>query len=197
MPSSLLPSSRSGGDRDNADSDDLRVPSSASPFGANGGALSHSSRPMNPKDFAAFLQAPPTSVGGPGGMGSALLDTYLSMIAAAGGDTNAMSAALNLQSNAARLAAAAAAAATGTDQRPTNGDGGKESDNEDSMHPGELGSDAENEDEMSESDGGGAAKGADEDDRRSGEPEGVSPTPAAAPSPPPHAMNEGATTAAN
>ena len=53
-----------------------------------------------------------TITGGPPGMGSALLDTYLSMIAAAGGDSASMAAALgSFPGRAAAFAAQAAAAA--------------------------------------------------------------------------------------
>lgn len=92
-------------------------------------------RPPNPKDF-------------PGMGGSALLDTYLSMIAAAGeGNVAAAAAAFNLQNSAgaagARAAMAAAAAAAG--MMPMNGkDPRYGSDQEEA--DGELGSDAENDD---------------------------------------------------
>ena len=152
----------------------------ASPFGgSNGGStLSPRSTPgsigrlggpgglglLNPKDFSALAagMTPPTTSAAPG-MGSALLDTYLSMIAAAGGDTNAMAAALNFQNSASRAAAFAAAAAAaggaagapGSELAspplggpPTNGD--NEPKNEDEEDEGELGSDAENDDVMSD-----------------------------------------------
>ena len=186
-----------------------RRSAAASPFGgANGGggpgsgpgsapALSPSPRgglppplgALTPKDFAALAAGP----GGPGsggppppaGMGSALLDTYLSMIAAAGGaDAGAMAAALNFQNRAALAAASMAAAGGGgggssgsgadlslaSSASPplrTNGSGGlgglgaasKEGDEEGSMHAGELGSDAENEDDLSDGDGADKQRG--------------------------------------
>lgn len=80
----------------NRDPEDLRVPTS-SPFlnrGAMGGP------------------APPHPMAGHPAMGSALLDTYLSMIAAAGGDSNTMAAALgSFPGRAAAFAAQAAQAA--------------------------------------------------------------------------------------
>lgn len=84
-----------------------------------------------------------------GGLGgSALLDTYLSMIAAADGNVAAAAAALNFQNSPARAAAmAAAAAAAGL--LPLNGKDDRYcSDREDG--DGELGSDAENDDDISE-----------------------------------------------
>ncbi len=97
------------------------------------------------KDF------PGTGIGGPG---SALLDTYLAMISAAGeGNMAAAAAALNFQNNpAAARAAAMAMAASGLHFGALNGgkDGGigvgsgYGSDREDGE--GELGSDAENDD---------------------------------------------------
>ncbi len=159
--------------RDSGEFDDHRS-AAASPFGgANGGgsnsggggapALSPSPRGLpfapgglTPKDFAAMAAggAPP---GAPGGMGSALLDTYLTMIAAAGGggDTNAVAAALNLQNRAAFAASmaassAAAAAVTSASSPPLSHLRANGGDEDNSMHAGELGSDAENEDDMSD-----------------------------------------------
>jgi len=118
----------------------LRVPMSSpyssSPFSSpnshpiNSFPLMGGLRHPNPKDF-------------PGMGGSALLDTYLSMIAAADGNVAAAAAALNFQNSPARAAAmAAAAAAAGL--IPMNGkDDRYGSDREDE---GELGSDAENDD---------------------------------------------------
>ena len=165
LPASMPTSIASAMMHGNSYPDEDRVPSASSPFGANGShSLSHSPRTLNPKDFAALAAGGHSAHPTPGGagMGSALLDTYLSMIAAAGGDTNAMAAAINFQNSASRAAAfaaaAAAAAAGGSDMSPppllpTNGDnGGKESDLEDRDVPmsGELGSDAENEDDLSD-----------------------------------------------
>ena len=107
-------------------------------------------RPPSAKDFPGAM-----------GAGSTLLDTYLSMIAAAGagaeGNMAAAAAALNFQNNpaAARAAAmAAAAAASGMNLAQLNGAAGKDglggigagygSDRDDGE--GELGSDAENDD---------------------------------------------------
>lgn len=155
--------------RDGSDIEDLRVPPSSSPFGgANGGpgmqsaaAQLRSVAGMNPKDFAAMAAAANASSqaggGAQAGMGSALLDTYLSMITAAAGGSaaneNAMAAALQFQRVAAAgnnpfAAAQAAAAAAGMGMNPMNG-GGKESDDQDDEREdmaGELGSDADNDD---------------------------------------------------
>ncbi|XP_023336128.1 protein abrupt isoform X3 [Eurytemora carolleeae] len=141
LPPSLHPSHLSlGRDRENTDPEDLRVPMSSpyssSPFSSpnshpiNSFPLMGGLRHPNPKDF-------------PGMGGSALLDTYLSMIAAADGNVAAAAAALNFQNSPARAAAmAAAAAAAGL--IPMNGkDDRYGSDREDE---GELGSDAENDD---------------------------------------------------
>jgi hypothetical protein len=83
------------------DPEDLRIPTS-SPFGSHmghRGAMGHA---------AALAAAHASSQGA--GMGSALLDTYLSMIAAAGCDSNTMAAALGSFPGAANRAAAFAAA---------------------------------------------------------------------------------------
>ena len=66
------------------------------------------SRHHNPKDF-------------PGLGGSALLDTYLSMIAAADGNVAAAAAAFNFQNTPAARAAAMAAAAAAAGMIPMNG----------------------------------------------------------------------------
>jgi hypothetical protein len=66
------------------------------------------SRHQNPKDF-------------PGLGGSALLDTYLSMIAAADGNVAAAAAAFNFQNTPAARAAAMAAAAAAAGMIPMNG----------------------------------------------------------------------------
>ena len=88
-----------------SDPEDLRVPTS-SPFlnrGAMGGPLG-GAQPGGPHPMAG-------GPGGPNPMGSALLDTYLSMIAAAGGDSTSMAAALgSFPGRAAAFAAQAAAA---------------------------------------------------------------------------------------
>ena len=171
-------------DRNNDDIEDLRLPPTSSPFGANGGGLLPPGMPgspnfrlgpggMSPQDFAALAAAGgakvPTSAAG---MGSALLDTYLSMIAAAGGAgaDNPMASALGFQNPASRAAAFAAAAAAAAGNNPggvgsTNGDGGKDGDEimEDADRDrddlaGELGSDADN-DEMSDNEDGDNNRG--------------------------------------
>ena len=81
-----------------SDPEDLRVPTS-SPFLNRGAIGGPGGAPPGPHPMA-----------GPH-MGSALLDTYLSMIAAAGGDSNSMAAALgSFPGRAAAFAAQAAAA---------------------------------------------------------------------------------------
>ena len=153
--------------RDNGDAEDLRVPPASSPYGANGTPgfpppqHLRGLAGLGPKDLAALAASGGPAAGASGGMGSALLDTYLSMIAAAGAgagghgapDSNAMAAALNFQN---RFAAAAAAAnsTSGLPLGSSNGDN-KESDRrslsddrEDAA--GELGSDADNDDDISE-----------------------------------------------
>ncbi|XP_059089315.1 protein abrupt-like isoform X2 [Tigriopus californicus] len=142
--------------------EDLRVSSASSPFGSNGGpGYSHahhmrmSQGMLNPKDFAALAAAGGAQPAG--GMGSALLDTYLSMIAAAGGESNPMAAALNFQNPASRAAAFAAAAAAASGNQSHNGEGKdldrrSASEDRDDM-AGELGSDADN-DDLSDNDDG-------------------------------------------
>ncbi len=127
-----------------SEAEDLRVPN-ASPFGHS---LAHMRSGLNHKDFGGAAH------GAAGSMGSALLDTYLSMIAAAGGDNN-MAAALNSfpAGRAAAFAAAAQAAASGRrlgrdDLGGLNGDGkdvdGRSiSDRDRDDEAGELGSDAD------------------------------------------------------
>lgn len=69
-----------------SDAEDLRLPSN---FLGRGSAMGHAHA------MAAAAAAAAASGSHPGsGMGSALLDTYLSMIAAAGGDSSSMAAAL-------------------------------------------------------------------------------------------------------
>lgn len=91
-------------------------------------------RPPNPKDF-------------PGMGGSALLDTYLSMIAAAGeGNVAAAAAAFNFQNSNAGARAAMAAAAAAVGMMPMNGKDPRYGSDQDEADDGELGSDAENDD---------------------------------------------------
>ena len=160
LPASIPTSGGLFGSRESRDEvEDLRVPPPSSPFGTSDRQQPspHLPRPgsLNPKDLMASLAAVgnggPAAAGGP--MGSALLDTYLSMIAAAGGDTNSMAAALNFQNNpatrAAAFAAAAAAAGGGNGIGSASTNGEKDSDADELG--GELGSDADN-DDMSDED---------------------------------------------
>uniref|UniRef100_A0A0K2UCI3 Putative LOC100117648 [Nasonia vitripennis] n=2 Tax=Lepeophtheirus salmonis TaxID=72036 RepID=A0A0K2UCI3_LEPSM len=144
-----------GSDRGSSDAEDLRVPSS-SPYGSSPSSnlsSSHIRPQFNPKDLVALAAGGPLGGGGAPGLGSALLDTYLSMINAAGeNNMAAAAAALNFHHMpAGRAALAAAAAAAGT-LLPSNGDKDPGSDREDMA--GELGSDADNEDLSDTEDGG-------------------------------------------
>jgi len=128
----------------NTEAEDLRVPN-ASPFAHS---LTQMRSGINHKDFVGVPH------GASGSMGSALLDTYLSMIAAAGSE-NSMAAALNSfpAGRAAAFAAAAQAAASGRrlDREDVGGlngdekdvDGRSNSDRDRDDETGELGSDAD------------------------------------------------------
>ena len=96
---------------DTRDPEDLRVPGGGNPFLGRGGPLGG---------------IPPPGAAGPH-MGSALLDTYLSMIAAAGGDSNSMAAALGaFPGRAAAFAQAASQlSASGAQQKTENTPQGK------------------------------------------------------------------------
>jgi hypothetical protein len=161
------------GNHNRDDIEDLRVPpptSSPSFMNSNGGGITSPHMRhgglmagISPKDFMALAAAGGGGGGPPGPMGSALLDTYLSMIAAAGGgDNSAMANALNFGHNSRAAAAFAAATAKQHQQQQAavaaiNGGGSinKDSsdqddvDREDDMDQGELGSDADN-DELSD-----------------------------------------------
>ena len=107
MAASMMHNNTNAGS-DNRDPEDLRVPTT-NPFLGRGGPLG---------------AIPPP---GAGPMGSALLDTYLSMIAAAGGDSASMAAALgSFPGRAAAFAQAASQlSASGAQQKTDNTPQGK------------------------------------------------------------------------
>lgn len=127
--------------RDNGDPEDLRIPIS-SPFSTSSHFSSPNHQTIN--SLAAAGIKPPGVFGG----STALLDTYLSMIAGAGGEGGNLAAALNFQNTPAARAAMAAAQLSAAGMMP-HGINGKDSDRYGSDRgddDGELGSDAENDD---------------------------------------------------
>lgn len=157
LPPSMPPSHLLHNHHRDSDPEDLRVP-----FTSGGGG------PMTPASIA-MAQAGIRPPNRGNNTGSALLDTYLTMIAAADGNVAAAAAALNFQNSPAGRAAAmaaAAAAASGGMMPPMLTLNGKEgsydgrSVSERDDQEGELGSDADN-DDMSdvEESGGGVTPG--------------------------------------